>query len=346
MLKIYPDTKVYVHAPGDYSTGGIELLHQLVDFLRKQDKEAYVVYYGTNTQHVLPVFSHYDISIKQEDEIEDSKRNVEVYTETYVKALKVNRRKTQRMIWWLSVDNYYKANEIRLGIYDMAVWNLDFAWGMVKHRAKMLIREHRNEFADKVSVWDFVLRGYTFACQCAYINHYLRRFGVLHSYSLSDYINIEFFKEIDFSSKKDIVLYNPSKGYEFTKRLIDAAPDINWVALKGYSREELLGVLKKAKVYVDFGNHPGKDRLPRECAMNGCCIVTGMRGSAAYDEDVPIPREYKFNENKANIEDIIFKIRFTMENFSAAIKDFDTYRTKIKNEKAIFENEIRTLFAC
>jgi len=346
MLKISSDSKIYVHAPGDYSTGGIELLHQLVDFLRTNGKEAYIVYYGKNTYNVLSAFSCYDIRIKQEEEIEDNNKNIEVYSETYTRALKQNNRKTQKLIWWLSVDNYYKANELSLGVYDMAIWNWSYAWGIIKHRAKILLKQHKNEFANKVSILEFVRKGYTFAYQCAYIKHFLRKFGVLHPISLSDYINTEFSENINIEQKEDIVLYNPSKGYEFTQRLMAAAPDINWVALKGFAREELVEILKRAKIYIDFGNHPGKDRLPRECAMNGCCIITGTRGAASYYDDIPIPQTYKFNEKEARVEDIIKKIRDTLENYDTAISDFIFYREKIKGEKHIFEEEIRGLFDC
>ena len=36
--------KVYVFAPYKFATGGIELAHQLVDYLRNKNREAYIVY--------------------------------------------------------------------------------------------------------------------------------------------------------------------------------------------------------------------------------------------------------------------------------------------------------------
>ena len=38
--------KVYVLCPSDTVTGGIELLHQLVDVLRNQNIEAFIKYIG------------------------------------------------------------------------------------------------------------------------------------------------------------------------------------------------------------------------------------------------------------------------------------------------------------
>ena len=49
---------------------------------------------------------------------------------------------------------------------------------------------------------------------------------------------------------------------------------------------------------MDFGFHPGQDRLPREAAILKNCIITNKEGSAAIFQDVPIADEFKFNERK------------------------------------------------
>ena len=121
-------------------------------------------------------------------------------------------------------------------------------------------------------------------------------------------------------------------------------PDVNWIPLQGFSRSELMRILDEAKLYIDFGYHPGKDRLPRECAMHGCCVITGKRGSAYFFEDVPIPSAYKFDEKIVSLEDIAQKIRYTLENYNTCIADFSNYRKAIQSEKQEFENQIVKLF--
>ncbi|MCX7738527.1 MAG: hypothetical protein N2Z80_03840 [Hydrogenothermaceae bacterium] len=69
----------------------------------------------------------------------------------------------------------------------------------------------------------------------------------------------------------------------------------------------MIDILKKAKVYIDFGNHTGKDRIPREAAMLECCVITGRRGIAKYREDVPIPENYKIEDKVENIPLILSK---------------------------------------
>ena len=37
------------------------------------------------------------------------------------------------------------------------------------------------------------------------------------------------------------------------------------------------------------------DRLPREAALAGCIVITNREGAAKYDEDVPLPSQFKFS---------------------------------------------------
>ena len=119
---------------------------------------------------------------------------------------------------------------------------------------------------------------------------------------------------------------------------------MSWIPLENLNRAELISLIQSAKLYIDFGNHPGKDRLPRECAINGCCIITGKRGSAAFFEDVPIKNKYKFDQTKKSIETIIKRIRWILSNYEQAIFDFSDYRNKIKIEKEEFVKQVFQLF--
>ena len=54
---------------------------------------------------------------------------------------------------------------------------------------------------------------------------------------------------------------------------------VKFIPLRGLSREQLNDLFFKAKIYIDFGKFPGKDRLFREAALNNCCILTGKFGA-------------------------------------------------------------------
>lgn len=96
--------------------------------------------------------------------------------------------------------------------------------------------------------------------------------------------------------------------------------------------------------YIDFGNHPGMDRLPREAAINGCCIMTGVQGAADNEIDIPIPRSYKFDETKHSLEDIIKRIREILLNYDEHVNSFALYRERIIKEESEFYKQINQLF--
>ena len=110
------------------------------------------------------------------------------------------------------------------------------------------------------------------------------------------------------------------------------------------TNREIHEALQSAKVYIDFGDHPGKDRLPREAAINGCCIITDKEGSAFYQEDVPIPEEYKLERNDTSINSILNRINDCLENYSERINDFSNYRNFILSEKDRFNDDVKRIF--
>lgn len=346
MFALKSDSKIYVHTPVGIATGGVELVHQLVSFLRDNGREAYCVLFGDSKHEIHPEYKKYNVAGIEEKDIVDSPDNIEVYAETMGKALIENQRSTQKLFWWLSVDHYYSGHKTySMALKDVYRWDKKEFEYLFKHYVKQFIKG-KNEYKNKVALSDYQKKGVLFAYQSEYIRQHLLQRGITKLVPLMDYINTDYIGDINTEGRDDVILYNPSKGFEFTQKLMSLASDLHWVALRGFTREQLVEVLQKAKIYIDFGNHPGKDRLPRECAMNGCCIITGKRGAAFYQQDVDIPKEYKFDEKNVKPEDIIDKIRFTLANYRTAIVEFDHYRNKISKEKAEFEQQIRDLFCC
>lgn len=342
MLTIYPDTKIYIHAPAGSVTGGPELLHQLADLLNNNGRDAYIVYYGTKN-HITP--KDYRLyNIKVSNYIEDNNHNIEIYPEVQGEEILQNSRSTQKFLWWLSVDNFFHGEWDLHNIRLRDIFKFKFNFGLLhlKDRIKCSIYYKRNFFKGKrtlasISKFD---SGY----QAEYIRNFLCKTGFKNIYPLSDFINDQYFEENFSCTKKDIVLYNPQKGFEFTKKLIEAAPDLSWVPLENLNRTELINLIRSAKLYIDFGNHPGKDRLPRECALSGCCIITGKKGSAAFFEDVPIKNKYKFKDNNKSIQNVITTIRWILSNYEQAFLDFRDYRNKINLEKEEFTKQVFQLF--
>ena len=181
--------------------------------------------------------------------------------------------------------------------------------------------------------------------QSFYAKQHLKNKGINKLFFLSDYINKNFFKRNpDNLKKENIVLYNPKKGLNFTSKLIKKTNDIKFIPIENMSRNEVISLMKKAKVYIDFGFHPGKDRLPREAAICNCCIIVGKKGSAKFQEDVPIPEEFKFERKVSNIPNILNKIKECLYNYETNVEKFRDYRSYIKKEYENFKKDLKNIF--
>ena len=163
---------------------------------------------------------------------------------------------------------------------------------------------------------------------------------------LKDFLNDEIVNHGPLPLKEKIVLYNPKKGLKFTERLMRHSSHLRWVPLQDMKRDELVDTLRKSMLYVDFGHHPGQDRLPREAAISGCCVVTGLEGSAKFFEDVPIESFYKIDQRpKKNIEIILQRIEMILEHYDEHISAFKFYRETIAGGKDEFCRQVGHIFS-
>jgi hypothetical protein len=158
-----------------------------------------------------------------------------------------------------------------------------------------------------------------------------------------DFLTDRFLDRIDH--KQNSILYNPTKGWKVTESLIKAYPDWRFVPVKGLNREQLSEKLYQAKLYIDFGHHPGRDRMPREAAMHGCCLITGKLGSAGNTVDLPIPPQYKLDSNANGfVEQFGLLAADIMSNFPKHFTAFEPYRKWLQDESRIFKEQIQKIF--
>ena len=128
------------------------------------------------------------------------------------------------------------------------------------------------------------------------------------------------------------------------KKIIKTNPDKRFMPLINLSIKELIEVLSKSKIYIDFGFHPGVDHLPREAAILKNCVLTNKEGSAYYSDAVPIDEDFKFEEKSKNLVIISDKIEKIFNNFDTEINNFENYRKRLKDEKNIFKKQVTEIF--
>lgn len=339
MIRVNNQSVVYVVCPVGVQTGGTELCHQLVDFLNDNGRNAFIVYVSRNHKIVegdIPVgFLKYNINLATS--IENIDQNIIVFPETLFHLSKtLNCNKMGYVFWWMSLDNYFYISNLR----DYVRFSERKLKDILGKCINTITKKYPTmTFAELRNLEDRSLNVY----QSSYANHFLLSQAIFNQLPLSDYVNLDFHEEVSSQNpKEDIILYNPIKGIEVTKKIMNKMPDHKFVALENLSRIQLQNLMKKAKLYIDFGNHPGKDRMPREAVINNCCVIVGKNGSAKYFEDVPIFENYKMNNDEIDL--ISEKIGFVLSNYETCIEDFNFIKKKILNERNVFEAEIKNIF--
>jgi len=354
---VYDDSIIYIVSPPNAATGGPEALHQVAFFLRKHYKDRVFMHYlPSNTDK--PIHPHYTkFNIPYSRKIEDNKKNIIIVPEV-INCLTIleNFKHIRKAIWWLSTDNFplsiwmgYDKNPFfkrvlrRIGLILLSKQIFDFKEIFYRNNEDVTI-----SFGRQFKEYPWLSKVDVHLANADYTFQTLKNTVDLDSppvQMLNEFIGEQFVNDdVKLEEKKNLVAYNPLKGIAFHKKLIKACPEVKFVPITGMLPEQVQALLKSAKVYIDFGTHPGRERIPREAASQFCCVIVGMRGSAGYEKDVAVPNEYKFRASDS-LENIKAVIQNCFDNYKEVIDDFSEYREIIKNDKMLFEKRLSKLFS-
>lgn len=322
--------KVLVVCPGNALTAGPEALHQLVGTLHRLGQPAAIVYhpFGQDFETPLPYRRH----LAPTGRFADEPGTLIVFPEIFTRiALRVDR--AEAAVWWMSVNNFTGERYGR-------VWRDRLRYFKYKLKGRV--------------PWGGVkaVSGLRQFAQSDYARAFLESHGI-RSLPLSDPIPVytdagyvaALEQRLAGATRRNLIVYNPSKGALVTSKLRSAYPQWAFQPLHGLDREQLAEVFLQARLYIDFGHHPGKDRLPREAALHGCCVITARHGCAANRVDVPIPDRFKLDVRDPNFVGMFGElVREVFTRFDNCSAEFQPYRQVIAQEPALFEQQVIEAF--
>lgn len=322
--------RVLVVCPGGAVTAGPEALHQLVAEMNKLGQAAAIAYHPFDKAFETPQpYRKYGVPVAR---YAQESGTLIIFPEIFA-TLALRTAPADAAIWWLSVNNFTGER-------------------------------YGNPLRDRLRYWKYVAKGRAplggvkalahlrhFA-QCEYSRQFLAANGIAGE---PLYDNIPVYTEPEYlarlpakliaARRADRILYNPLKGAPITARLMAAYPEWEWQPLRGLNREQLADAMLGAKLYVDFGHHPGKDRLPREAAIHGCCVIVARHGSAANDVDVPLPERFKLDVKAPDFVQRFGEVAAeVLARFEACAPGFDGYRSAVAHEAATFRGHIQRAF--
>ena len=302
-------------------TGGPESLHNLCSLLRSLGFNAEMVYFPFVDNHTVPAaYVKYKVEVSG---LQDAPHVLVIFPETLcMPALQVRHAKS--VIWWLSVDGFYEKRDN------------DF---------RDTLRYFRRALKGKRPLGGIqVLSKLIHFSKCHYDETFLtsKKFPFMRLSGPISHAYINFYRDHDVLNfaKKDIILYNPKKTSTKLIERLSKATGFVFKGLVNLDESGLIETFSTSKLYIDFGNHPGQERMPREAVACGCCILTGLKGSAANLFDIPIPNIYKLNEFSPDfIEKFNNIANLILNNYQSAYKDFEIFRNSVLQSHEIQKAE-------
>lgn len=306
--------RYYIFTPPHHFRGP-ELAHQMCHELLLQNRQAWMYYIKSPNKEPIDIPSNeryrkYGTSHTLNMAEVEQTGSVIIVPEacaTWVFAY----QKCKKVLWWMSVDNFIINEElVGFDIFDS-----------LKQEVSLHL------------------------VQSQYAYQYLLQRGISSKDILyvSDYIGENYGRfQLPETYRKNIALYNPRKGNsQAMQPLIDQTNWLKWIPLRNYTEEEMIALMEISKLYIDFGTHPGKDRIPREAASCGCCIVTNRKGSANFYEDIPIPDCYKINNNPIDYTQTAQLLLDICMHWGEHNRQFDYYRQSIASEREKFSKDVK-----
>ena len=292
-------------------TGGPEAVHQLADALLSLGYSAYVHYAKEERSSLQPAgennnqYPNYKgIRIIQDhSSLSDV---VFILPEIWAHLALELARSHLVLVWWLSVD---------YGLLSLGRSELD------------LYRSHPS-----------ILNAY----QSAYAKSFLQSLGLnSHDLPLSDYVQPS-------SSARDFrcgtagqsitICFSPYKGAWLSTLFKKHHPEVHLVPIAGMSANQVREALADADAYVEFGQLPGKDRIPREALLVGTRVFIRQDGDGAFNSDWLLPESSYFNASDCISGALMNVIHSELMSDSLL---WQRARQKVIGEKDVFLNECR-----
>ena len=342
---------VYVLAPANTFTGGPELLHQFAHHFFKLFKVKTKMVYLPMSQKNLVHKSFQKYKVDYSSSIIDHKDNLLIIPEAIMYLdFSMKFKKLRKILWWMSLDNYYgykfrsEYNKylrslIKLPYNLISIFNkmVNFSFGIYTEYDFLKFFYNFKSLTKQKELSQITLH----LTQSYYSFNFLKKKFKNIKY-LSDYQRDEVIKINKTKNKKNIICYS-GKSNEFINKIIKYT-NLPMIKLSGLNSNKVIKILKSSKLFLDFGYHPGKDRLPREAVILGNCVITNKKGSALNSIDIPIKKKYKFKETNSNLPKIKKTIYEIINEYHKEIKHFRNYKNIVLKEKKKFLIDLKKIF--
>jgi len=176
--------------------------------------------------------------------------------------------------------------------------------------------------------------------QSHYAKNEAKRLGI-QGIIVSDYTLYDDKKIKSLFKKTNDICFFPAKARGSEGVINHLKNFFSVIAIENMTQTEVQETLQSSKYFIDFGHHPGKDRIPREAALFDCIPIFRKAGAAGNMKDVGLPDTLKLQiEDMMNHENMVNKIRDIDKNRHHFLQKLEIYKKQILSEAALFDKEV------
>ena len=265
---------------------------------------------GLNEDHIPPVYKlQYDLSYLNHDVILDSSTLI-VTHEGWIDYLPFFEN-AKKMICWLSVGNVHCFDRSRT--------------------CKDLINKKCLYLMDCFHT-----------SQAPWVHKTLQSWGV-SAWILNDYISLWYILANKETKCTNTIAYYPTKGGDLARLFISKYLQYEYIKIAGLDNMGMIHALDQAMIYIDFGNFPGKDRIPREALLRDCIIFIHNAGCATDYESFPIDDYFRFSDDDVINGTLQKKIDDAVCNYNKFYNKQSTMRNLLYQEHEEFKENVKKI---
>ncbi|MCH4835730.1 hypothetical protein [Bifidobacterium pseudolongum] len=327
-------SNIYILDGGAYSGGGEAMFQLGCDLISRGYKVSIID--ARRDPAVRPPqkfdkYFEYGLTYCSQEDVVDSPSNAVIVPESATEYL-FNYKRVKPIIYWLSYENYdgrYSWNEAET-YFNRVIQGMRRNVFKMLHFMKNVIRYGKARYPLQNAV---NLSGSN------YTNMKLANEGapflpLFHSIGV-DFINAGMCTSKE--NRKDVILYNPAKPSRLTRKLVKRGK-YAYVSIQSMTVDQMIELFRQAKVYIDFGNFPGPERLPKETVFNGVNVLV-WNLHAAETDDVLVPQQYKISVN-SKVEDVEFLLGEMLRHYQEQNQDFDDFREMIAQLQSEYDLQL------
>lgn len=340
-LNLDKESIIYIYDKGS-RTGGGEALFQLRIDLENLGYHCRIVCKNRTVYDTpLPKKFHKYIRSKEDrclpEDIVDDSQNCLIVPETTTTFL-FRYNNVQKVIWWLS-SRYYDGKCRIENRPEMFRYQVKIIGDVARYLVKSVIRLIKYQRLRYPINQALNIAGYHHVKEILTNHYHVESVLLIHP------IGVDFLAKgmyTDPANRRDVVLYNPKKPSKIVCQLLDRG-NFHFIPIQGMTVEQMIECFRTSKVYIDFGQFPGPERLPKETVYNGVNIIVGKRNTACNDLDVMVPAQFKLDVHMP-IDEIELKIALLMQDYEKYAPLYDDYRDMIKNMECVYHKQLDEIF--